>query len=210
MRPLIKDILWFVVGAAIGSGVTAWFLKRQYTATTQEELNNIMERYKKMKEENPEVKIEQNDSEPDSDNKMVEDYLRYSRHYESTNTLSKEVEEEFPDINIPLEVSLDRPYVIKPEEFGELYDYETVSLTYYADHVLTDDQKYVIEDVDDIIGVDSLKHFGEYEDDSVFVRNDQKKCDYEILLSELKYVDILKKNPYLINDEDDTRYEDME
>ena len=28
---------------------------------------------------------------------------------------------------------------------------------------------------------DALDHFGEYEDDSVFVRNDRYKCNYEIL-----------------------------
>ena len=67
-------------------------------------------------------------------------------------------------------------------------EYETVSLTYYSkDNVLTDDNDEIVDDVDEIIGQDSLKHFGEYEDDSVYVRNDRRKCDYEILLDESDY-----------------------
>ena len=34
---------------------------------------------------------------------------------------------------------------------------------------------------------DALRHFGEYEDDAVYVRNDELKTDYEILRSEKDY-----------------------
>ena len=76
----------------------------------------------------------------------------------------------------------DKPYVIAPEEFGDgEYDYDLVSLTLYADGVLEDPNGDIIEDVEGTVGVDSLDHFGEYEDDSVFVRNDRLKTEYEIL-----------------------------
>ena len=83
---------------------------------------------------------------------------------------------------------MDGPYVIPPEEYDE-NDYETESLTYYADGVLTDMYDNIIEDVEDTVGTDSLTHFGEYEDDSVFVRNDERQIDYEILLDSDKYYD---------------------
>ena len=70
-----------------------------------------------------------------------------------------------------------KPYVIAPEEFGEEYEYDTISLTYYSDRVLTDDDDEIVEDVEDVVGFESLESFGEYEDDSVFVRNDRLKCD---------------------------------
>ena len=66
----------------------------------------------------------------------------------------------------------------------------TISLRYYGDKVLTDEDDVIITNVDEIIGEDSLTHFGEYEDDSVFVRNDEMKADYEILLDLRKYYDI--------------------
>ena len=68
-------------------------------------------------------------------------------------------------------------------------DYETVSLTYYADGVLTDEFGNVIEDVEGMVGKESLTHFGEYEEDSVFVRNDSLKTDYEILRDTYNYSD---------------------
>ena len=83
------------------------------------------------------------------------------------------------------------PYVITPEEFDE-EGYETISLTYYADGVLTDEQDFPIEDVEDTVGNDALNSFGEYEDDSVYVRDDDKGIDYEILLDVRKYSDLPK------------------
>ena len=86
---------------------------------------------------------------------------------------------------------MDRPYVIPPEDFGDVdIDYETKSLVMYADGVLVNEYGAIIEDVDNLVGKDSLNHFGEYEDDSVFVRNDRLKTDFEILLDNRNYKDI--------------------
>ena len=72
------------------------------------------------------------------------------------------------------------PYIITPEEFGSQYDYDPVSLTYYADGVLTDDNNEEVDDISDIVPVDFADHFGEYEDDSVYVRNDRLCHDYMV------------------------------
>ena len=101
--------------------------------------------------------------------------------------------EEKPDIDTRTGL---KPYVIAPEEFGEIDDYGTCSLTYYADEVLADELDEMVENIDDAVGIESLSHFGEYEDDSVFVRNDRLMCDYEILLDTRRYTDILKAKPY--------------
>lgn len=47
-----------------------------------------------------------------------------------------------------------------------------------------------------LLGKIHLKHFGEYEDDSVYVRNDAKKCDYEILLDQRNYQEIFETQPH--------------
>ena len=57
-------------------------------------------------------------------------------------------------------------------------------MEYIDDEPLTDDQ------IEDLIGEDSLSHFGEYEDDSVFVRNDRLRTDYEILADTRRYGDV--------------------
>ena len=89
-----------------------------------------------------------------------------------------------------------KPYVISPEEFGEFEDYERISLSYYADQVLADEDDEKVDDVDNVVGLESLTHFGEFEDDSVFVRNDRLKCDYEILLDQRTYSDVMKQRPH--------------
>ena len=85
---------------------------------------------------------------------------------------------------------IDRPYVIPPDEFGEFEDYEAISLIYFADKVLTDEDYEIVDDVDDVVGLDSFNHIGEYEDDCVHVRNDRLKSDYEILYDPRNYSDI--------------------
>ena len=44
------------------------------------------------------------------------------------------------------------------------------------------------EDPTGIVGDDFKKHFGEYEDDCVYVRNDNLDIDYEILLQGVTYI----------------------
>ena len=70
--------------------------------------------------------------------------------------------------------------------------YEMISLTHYSDGVLADDddEKMADDEVDEVVGADYAEHFGEYEDDSVFIRNDKLKCDYEILLDQRKYSEL--------------------
>ena len=94
------------------------------------------------------------------------------------------IEEEKGGVN---DMADNDPHVISPDEYGENDDYETVSMTYYADGVLEDDRFGVVTDIEETVGYDSLNHFGDYEEDSVHVRNDQLKIDYEILLSMRKY-----------------------
>lgn len=77
----------------------------------------------------------------------------------------------------------------------------TDSLTYFADGVLADECGEIVDDVEEIIG-DGLDHFGEYEDDSVFVRSDAKRCDYEILKDLRDFSDFKKKNFPPNNDEE--------
>jgi hypothetical protein len=91
---------------------------------------------------------------------------------------------------------VEKPYVIQPEEFGEYSDYETISLTYYADGILADDMDEIIGDAADIVGANFMDHYGEYEDDTVFVRNDKRMCDYEIQRDERDYKEVVGDYPH--------------
>ena len=91
----------------------------------------------------------------------------------------------------------DGPYVITPREYGSIDEYEQIILVFWKDHVLTDDNFDIVEDIEDCVGFESLNHFGEYMDDVVYVRNDRTKCDYEISLDLRTYDEVVRERPYI-------------
>ena len=179
------NFMIFVLGAAVGSVVTWKYVEKKYERIAQDEINSVKEVFSKrvaeFTEDTEEVQIKADHAK---EKPNIIEYAARLREQGYTNYSDIEVKEEEP-------MSVDKPYVIAPEEFGELDDYDTISLTYYADQILADDNDEIIEDIEDVVGFDSLNSFGEYEDDSVFVRNDRLKCDYEILLDQRKYSDVV-------------------
>ena len=117
---------------------------------------------------------------------------------------SKQSEEERVIVETKIGEAKKGPYVISPDEFGEDQEYEQISLIYYADNTLADDEDMVMdeEEIERTVGMDSLTRFGEYEPDSVFVRNDELKTEYEILLDQRPYFEVLKEKPYLRRDDE--------
>lgn len=89
------------------------------------------------------------------------------------------------------EYCTDGPYVISPDEYGLHDDYDTENLTYYAlDGFLVNDiTNEPIEDQEHVTGFECLEHFGEFVGarDTVFVRNDELKIDYEICKVNQRY-----------------------
>ena len=69
-----------------------------------------------------------------------------------------------------------------------------LSLTYdEGDGFLADDMDELVDDIEDVVGFESLNHFGEYEEDAVHVRNDRLKADYEILVDTGNYNEVHSK-----------------
>lgn len=91
--------------------------------------------------------------------------------------------EDVVDSTPPSEGISDHPYVIHPEDFvNDRPFFDKITLEYYEDDVLCNAiSEEIITDVDGTIGLESLKHFGEYEEDVVYVRNDKTSTDYEVI-----------------------------
>lgn len=200
MNSTLKGVLIFVLGAAAGSLATWKLIEKKYKDIAQEEIDSVKDTFSKMKkneypdkledypdfeefddsddsddveeESKPEQKIDRN-NKPD-----IVEYAKILSETGYTNYAERQDKKEKKGVE-PVED--ERPYVISPDEFGEKDGYENVTLTYYADGVLTDYFDNVISNVDEVVGFDSLDHFGEYEDDVVFVRNEKMETDYEIL-----------------------------
>lgn len=205
MNKMSTNMFIFAVGAAIGSAVAWLYAKKHYERIANEEIESMkewlarrVEEQDKEKEEEPETPME-NPTTPSIKpdlmtyaSKLADlGYTDYSRRTEKKEETDDEEEVDDTD---------DYIYVIKPEIFGE-EDYEEVSLTYYADGVLTDEQDNPIEDVAGMVGADYASHFGEYEDDSVFIRNDRLRTDFEILADQRKYSNLAKNSHLPMEDE---------
>lgn len=203
----------FAAGTAIGSFATWQFTKAKYEQIAKEEIESVKEVYARKAEELTRVSdhnavTESQIAEPDIlqgtknayfEKIKKEGYVNYSALYDAPDLIESNQSLEELIVDEPIETS-DIPYVIPPEDFGERDEYAKISLTYYADDILADEDDRYIDNVNDIVGRESLEHFGEYEDDSVFVRNDKLKCDYEILLDQRKYSDVINKKPYVMED----------
>lgn len=177
MMKNFEKVLIFVAGLAIGSVATWKFVETKYKKIAQEEIDSVKDIFSKKKEQHDEV----DEKEP-----VGQKNPYFAKYKDTVVQYGYKIDENKQEGGSEM---IGAPHVIPPEEFDTKPDYETVSLTYYADNVLTDEMDDVIEDIDDRVGEDSLTHFGEYEDDSVFVRNDLYKIDYEILLDDRNYYD---------------------
>lgn len=170
MNENFKIVAAFGLGVTVGM-VTVWgYLKKKYEAISQEEINSVKEVFKRNNNNNREENIENNND------LEVSQYIDLSEKYKEVG----DYEEDKDDY-------MDKPYVISPDDFGEFEDYERISLTYYENDVLTDENDEVVDDIENIVGIESLNHFGDYEEVAVFVRNDRIKCDFEILKDNREY-----------------------
>lgn len=181
----------FLLGMGIGAYVTYMYVKDMYAEIAQEEINSVKEAYaEKTKNLQRDVITEDEKKEKVDEAKNKPDISEYAAKLKESGYINySEISQEDNDVEVP--------YVIAPEDYGENDEYETISLTYYSDGVLTDEDDEVITNPGKLVGEDFVSHFGDYEDDSVFIRNDDRKIDFEILMDYRTYQDVLKAKPHL-------------
>ena len=192
----MKNLLCFVAGAAIGSVVTWKLIEKKYKDLADEEIESVIETFKNRKpritKDNVKETVEKVINKYKEPKKIVEDIVTAERYYIENEEEIDENDESNYTVNVDNDDEVITPYVITPEEFGEYNEYGTKTLTYYADNVLTDeiDNPITSDEMITMIGPDALDHFGEYEDDSVYIRDEMNEMDYEILKSEKKFSEI--------------------
>ena len=192
----MKNLLYFVAGAAIGSVVTWKLIEKKYKDLADEEIESVIETFKNRRPRitKDEVKetVEKVINKYKEPKEIVEDIVNAERYYIENEEEIDEDDESNYTVNVDNDDTVITPYVIEPERFGEYNEYGTKTLTYYSDNVLTDeiDNPITSEEMVTMIGPDALDHFGEYEDDSVYIRDEMNEMDYEILKSEKKFSEI--------------------
>ena len=185
----MKGLLIFAAGLAVGAVAGAVIVKNKVLADAKAEVEEVRKYYRESRgvvEEVEEVKekveetidhiqdlIEEHETKPKTG---LTNYNQITKMY-----MSKD------EFQSPM---YDDPFVIDPSEFGENPEYDTETLTYFADGVLVDDVDDVIEEPDIVVGLENLKIFEEFGATTVYVRNDIYKTDYEIIRDDWNYSDL--------------------
>lgn len=189
----IKLIFAFIAGAAVGSAVTWKLVKTKYERIANEEIASVKEVFSRRTKdaETSEEEIKTIDVEEKPTIQEIKEYVDVIKDAGYSNNIQKGGE---------ASMSGGDPYTIMPEEVGTMDGYDLIDLTYYADGVLEDENYEIVVDVAETVGVESLNSFGEYDDDVVFVRNDKRKIDYEIVRDPRNYSDVAHDSPFRANE----------
>ena len=186
----MKGLLIFAAGLAVGAVAGAVIVKNKVLADAKAEIDEVREYYRESRgvKEVEEVKekveetidhiqdlIEEHETKPKTEKEHT-NYSQITKMYMSNDKYNQAM--------------YDDPFVIDPSEFGENPEYDTETLTYFADGVLVDDVDDVIEEPDIVVGLENLKVFEEFGATTVYVRNDIYKTDYEIIRDDWNYSDL--------------------
>lgn len=187
MSNKVTNLLIFLSGIAVGSVVTWRLVKHEYEQLAQAEIDSVKEVFQNAAAE---TQVKEEDEEYTTSDDEDEEIEEYYDILESAGY----VESAKPDET----ATPKEPYVISPDEFQEDQSYTFITFYYFADGVLTDENYEIVDDVERSIGSDSLNHFGEYEDDAVHVRNERLGCEYEILLNQRTYAEVVETMPHRV------------
>lgn len=183
---LFKGLCIFAAGALAGAAVAARVVRDKYQQEAEEEIAEMRDYYRELRKNtktpNEDIIVEEKEVKEENDkneyDEIVKNYTNYTQ-YNDTETKENKKEEKEERTNY-------EPFIIDAEEFGEDPTYDTATLTYYKDKVLTDD----LDDVIDysVAGEENLKIFDEHPDcKAIYVRDDIYMVDYEIIRDPYQY-----------------------
>lgn len=202
MNCKFTNVIVFAVGAAIGSAVTWKVLTTKYEQRIQEEIETVKEAFIAMN--NTCDSSDEDTSEEEEEEDASSEY--HQVNWEELEDLDEELDEYAELTNLyssekggAEKVEVKKPYVIEPIEYDE-NGFRTMELTYYADGILEDEDREIVTDVDELLGEGSLDTFGQYEDDSVFVRNETLRIDFQILRDPRTYEEATGNTPNRVED----------
>ena len=196
--------LAFVAGGVCGVLGTKSYFEDLYRRQYEEDLESVKKVWTYKKPVEDEVK---EDNEPVLDKEPRENEMyQYAKilqkkgytNYSDTPVDTSEMTA--PEVYTPPENYKD-PYPIPPDILGS-DGYDQITLFYTEDKVLLNEDDTKVDNIEDVVGLDSLNHFGEYEEDVLYVRNERLRTDYEVLMDPRTYPQVLEERPYLSREDE--------
>lgn len=181
----MKGLLIFAAGLAVGAVTGALVIKNKVLADAKAEVEEVREYYRSKQQERGIKEVEETKEEVKETEETKEETVKFDKNtYINYNKMAREYQTSKDS------TFADDPYIIDPEEFGENPEYDTMTLTYFADGVLVDDVDDLVDEPDVVVGLENLKVLGDYGATSVYVRNDIYRTDYEVIKDDWNYSDI--------------------
>ena len=181
----MKGLLIFAAGLAVGAVAGALVVKNKVLADAKAEVEEVREYYRSKQQERGIKEVEETKEEVKETEETKEETVKFDRNtYVNYNKMAREYQTSKDS------TFADDPYIIDPEEFGENPEYDTMTLTYFADGVLVDDVDDLVDEPDVVVGLENLKVLGDYGATSVYIRNDIYRTDYEVIKDDWNYSDI--------------------
>lgn len=189
-----NNLLYFVCfafGIGVGIGCTAGYFKEKYEIMAQTEIESVRKVYTAERKKES-IKINTEGFKDIPEGLIINENQNPREWWNSVDIPERTDPEETVSFQkIEYGANPEDIEIIPPIEFGTNFEYEPISLVWYAgDGALVCDDDEITDDISFCIGLDALNHFGEYEDDAVHVRNHARKCDYEVLLDERSWRDV--------------------
>ena len=173
----MRNLFCFCLGTAVGVCCAWQFLQKRYASLAEKEIASVKESYAKYHQ-----KMEGGTKTMETSNEKKNRYTEQVKKEGYVDYSQTVPESEEKDI-----------YIIESEEFGEMEDYAQVSLFYFTDGILADEYGETVEDILEAIDDKTFEIL--HMEESVFLRNDTKRCDYEILKDLRSYDEFLDNLP---------------
>jgi len=204
-RYVVLSSLLVVAAAGLGSLCGYHYGKNKYLTMADREIESVKKAYEKHFK-NPQNKSVEKDAPVDllpntNNDNLADPYVNKEKNSEAmvkyknyAGLYGNNGEVVTPNRSIDEPVKHKKPiikknniHVISPEEYRD-FEGEIITLIYYSDKVLSDGDGNVIHNINEVIGPEALSTFGRYEDDCVYVKDDEKNIVYEIIWDNKSYV----------------------
>lgn len=198
MNKALVASLSFILGAGAGIAIGIISTKRKYEDIADREIDSVKKLYENHFSKPQETSNDQNTNKEEApDQQPLKGKTPYTKFYKSGDVIPGDKPIDLETNNGPIKnVKKDEPHflIVSPEFYRES-EYESITLTYYADKILADEDFVVIHNPSEVIGDEALNAFGRYEDDCVYVRDNKLHIDYEIILDTRKYSEVVLNKP---------------
>ena len=194
-----KMVVAFILGIGVGGGVTYLFAKKSLETYMNEEIESVKEYYKTqldemeaaIKNEEEETEWDENDEDFEENDpktaKKEPNYQEIIRKLDYGEYSKKEKEEQEA---AGVKPKKEEPYIITADEFVQSMAGEQRTFTYYEeDGVFLDENYDIVTNGLELVGEENLDHFSEEEEDVLYVRNNETREDYEVLLEHIAYAE---------------------